>query len=158
MVHSSAKTGSFSSVFAVATVCSNASRSAGGSGVCACSRALSFLLYDSTSTGTEKCVRKMCLFLMVEGSIVIYTLIRNSVTGQAGVRKNWSFFFTTVPDIQVAILNEVTEGDSVWAELHFHGMQTDGKRHSTRGVTLQGIQADQITWARLYIETLQEPH
>ena len=80
-----------------------------------------------------------------------------SFTGQAGVRKNWSFFFTTVPDIQVEILNEVTEGDTVWAEVHFHGMQTDGKRHSTRGVTLQGIQADQIIWARLYIETVQEP-
>ena len=81
-----------------------------------------------------------------------------SFTGQAGVRKNWSFFFTTVPDIRVEILNEATEGDTVWAEVHIHGMQTDGKRHSTRGVTLQGIQADQIIWARLYIETVQEPH
>jgi len=33
-----------------------------------------------------------------------------SFTGQAGVRKNWTFFFTTVPDIQVEILNEATEG------------------------------------------------
>ena len=81
---------------------------------------------------------------------------RNFV-GQAGVRKNWSFFFTTIPDIQIGILGEVEEGDTVWAELHYHGTQTDGKKHAVRGVTLMGIQADQIIWARLYIETVQEP-
>jgi len=76
-------------------------------------------------------------------------------SGQEGVRKNWSFFFTTVPDIQVDILNEVEEGDTVWAELYYHGIQTDGKRFSVRGVTLLGIQADQIIWGRLYIEPVQ---
>jgi ketosteroid isomerase-like protein len=79
-------------------------------------------------------------------------------TGQAGVRKNWSFFFTTIPDIQIEILNEVAEGDTVWAELHYHGMQTDGKKFNVRGVTLSRIQADQIIWARLYIEPVQELH
>jgi len=77
-------------------------------------------------------------------------------TGQAGVRKNWSFFFTTVPDIQIEILGEVEEGDTIWAELHYHGMQTDGKRFTVKGVTLLGIQAGQIIWARLYIEPVQE--
>jgi ketosteroid isomerase-like protein len=79
---------------------------------------------------------------------------RNFV-GQAGVRKNWSFFFTTIPDIQIEILGQVEEGDTVWAELHFHGTQTDGKKYRVRGVTLQGIQADQISWTRLYIEPVQ---
>ena len=78
---------------------------------------------------------------------------RNFV-GQAGVWKNWNFFFTTIPDIQIDILGEVEEGDTVWAELLYHGTQTDGKKHAVRGVTLMGIQADQIIWARLYIETL----
>ena len=76
-------------------------------------------------------------------------------TGQEGVRKNWSFFFTTVPDIQVDILNEVEEGDTVWAELYYHGIQTDGKRFSIKGVTIQGIQDGQICQARLYIEPVQ---
>src|SRR5260370_1675475 len=58
-------------------------------------------------------------------------------TGQAGVRKNWSFFFTTIPGIQVDILHEVEERDMGWAELHYHGMQTDGKKFSVKGVTLQ---------------------
>jgi ketosteroid isomerase-like protein len=80
---------------------------------------------------------------------------RNFV-GPAGVRKNWSFFFTTMPDYQVEVLNEVVEGDTVWAELHFHGTLADGTKQSTRGVTLLGIRADQISWARLYIEEVKE--
>jgi ketosteroid isomerase-like protein len=79
-------------------------------------------------------------------------------TGRAGVRKNWSFFFTTVPDMQVDILNAVEEGDTVWAELHYRGMQTDSKKFTVKGVTMMGIQADQIIWARLYIEPVQESH
>jgi hypothetical protein len=76
--------------------------------------------------------------------------------GQAGVRKNWSFFFNSVPDIQIDILNEVEEGDTVWAELHYHGTQTDGTKFSVRGVTITGIQADKIAWTRLYIEPVEE--
>ncbi len=79
-------------------------------------------------------------------------------TGQAGVRKNWSFFFTTIPDIQIEILKEVEEGDTIWAELHYHGTQTDRKKFIVRGVTLTGIQADKIAWARLYIEPVEELH
>jgi hypothetical protein len=82
---------------------------------------------------------------------------RNFV-GSAGVRKNWSFFFTTIPDIQIEILGEVEEGDTIWAELHYHGTQTDGKKFNLRGVTLHGIQADQIIWGRLYIEPVEELH
>ena len=78
-------------------------------------------------------------------------------TGQAGVRNNWSYFFSTIPNIQVEILNEVAEGDTVWAELHYHGTQVDGKQFIVKGVTLSGISADQIIWARLYIEPVQEP-
>jgi len=81
---------------------------------------------------------------------------RNFV-GQTGVRKNWSFFFATMPDYQVEILSEAVEGDTLWAELHFHGTQVDGKKNLTRGVTLQGIAAGRINWARLYIETVPEP-
>src|SRR5205823_12009950 len=62
--------------------------------------------------------------------------------GPAGVRKNWSYFFTTIPDIRIEILGELEGGDTVWAELHYHGTQTDGKRFNVRGVVLVGIRAD----------------
>jgi ketosteroid isomerase-like protein len=80
---------------------------------------------------------------------------RNFV-GQAGVRKNWGFFFSTIPDIQADILSETTDGDTVWAELHIHGTHLDGKPHSTRGVTIQRMRDGLIVWARLYIETHSE--
>lgn len=78
--------------------------------------------------------------------------------GQAGVRKNWGFFFKTIPDIQADILSETVDGDTVWAELHIHGTRLDGKAHSTRGVTIQRIRDGLIVWARLYIETRSEPN
>jgi len=81
---------------------------------------------------------------------------RNFV-GQAGVRKNWSFFFSTMPDFQAEVLSKAVEGDTVWAELHYHGTQVDGKKQATRGVTISGIQGDQIVWSKLYIVTIQEP-
>jgi predicted ester cyclase len=81
---------------------------------------------------------------------------RNFV-GQAGVRKNWNFFFSTMPDYRVEILSEVVEKDTVWAELRFHGTQVDGMTHVTRGVTISGIEGNQIVWAKLYIETVLEP-
>ncbi len=74
-------------------------------------------------------------------------------TGQAGVRKNWSFLFATVPDMQIEILNEVAEGDTVCAELSYHGTQIDGKKHETLAVSIQGIAAGQIIWTRLYLGT-----
>lgn len=78
-------------------------------------------------------------------------------TGPEGVRKNWSFFFATMPDFQAETLSTVEAGDAVWAEMHMHGTQADGTKVSTRGVTLMRIHADRIVWARLYIETTQEP-
>jgi hypothetical protein len=74
-------------------------------------------------------------------------------TGSAGVRKNWNFFFSTMPDFQVDILSEAVEGDTVWAELYFHGTQGDGTKQITRGVSISGIQGEQIAWAKLYILT-----
>lgn len=76
-------------------------------------------------------------------------------TGQAGVRNNWRFFFTTIPDIQIEIVREVTQGETVWAELHYHGTQTDGKEFAVKGVTIAGIGVDQIIWARVYAEPVQ---
>lgn len=78
-------------------------------------------------------------------------------TGQAGVRKNWSFFFSTLPDMQVEVRSSVVEGDTVWAELAYYGTQNDGKKQVTRGVSISGITGEQIAWSKLYIVTAVEP-
>ena len=77
-------------------------------------------------------------------------------TGQAGVRKNWGFFFSTMPDFQVELLREAVEGETVWAELFFHGTQTDGAKRMMRGVNIMGIQSGKIAWGKLYQNTIQE--
>ena len=78
-------------------------------------------------------------------------------TGQAGVRKNWSFFFSTMPDFRAQVQRSVVEGDTVWAELSYYGTQADGKKQVTRGVTISGMQEGQIAWSKLYIVTSAEP-
>ncbi len=77
-------------------------------------------------------------------------------TGQAGVRKNWSFFFSAMPDFQTEVLSEAVEGDTVWAELLYHGTQVNGTKHVTRGVTISGIQGKQIAWSKLYIASVMK--
>jgi ketosteroid isomerase-like protein len=78
-------------------------------------------------------------------------------TGQAGVRKNWGFFFSTMPDFRVEILSEAAEGDTVWAELFFHGTQTDGTKRMMQGVNIMGMQSGKIAWGKLYQSTVQAP-
>jgi ketosteroid isomerase-like protein len=76
----------------------------------------------------------------------------HSLLENTGEFYKWTFFFTTIPDIQIEILGEVAEGDTVWAEVHYHATRTDGKKFTVPGVWLLGIQADQISWVRLYFE------
>src|SRR5258707_5848540 len=61
--------------------------------------------------------------------------LSRAFTGPGGVRKNWGYFFTAIPDIQADILSIVVEDDTVWAEIHFHGTAANGTPYSVRGVT-----------------------
>jgi hypothetical protein len=61
----------------------------------------SFLLYDSTSTGAEKYVRNMCLLFMVEGRLIIYTLIKNAVVSSAmRAREHAALLFTAIEQVK----------------------------------------------------------
>lgn len=76
--------------------------------------------------------------------------------GQAGVRKNWSAFFSTMPDFQVKILSEAVEGSTVWAELFFHGTRADGAEQMMQGVSIMEIQAEKIARGKLYQSLVRE--
>ena len=76
-------------------------------------------------------------------------------TGQAGVRKNWGAFFSTMPDFRVEILSEAVEGNTVWSELSFHGTRTDGAKQMMQGVNIMRIQGEQIVWGKLYQNVVQ---
>lgn len=75
--------------------------------------------------------------------------------GREQVRKNWAAIFGNVPDLQSALLHWATAGETVWAEWRWHGTRRDGAPFDMRGVTLFGVEQDQIVWARLYMEPVQ---
>ena len=77
--------------------------------------------------------------------------------GQPGVRKNWSAFFSAMSDFRIEILSEAVEGDTVWAELFFHGTQADGTKMMMQGVNIMGMQSGKIAWGKLYQSPVQAP-
>ena len=76
--------------------------------------------------------------------------------GRDQVRKNWSTIFDDIPDFQSELLRSAVAGDIAWAEWHWFGTRRDGTRLELRGVTIFGIQADQIRRGSLYMEPVQE--
>jgi ketosteroid isomerase-like protein len=72
--------------------------------------------------------------------------------GIEDARKNWSTMFHTIPDFHSELLRSAVEGDTAWAEWHWFGTHRHGSQFGMRGVIIFGIQADQIEWARLYME------
>jgi ketosteroid isomerase-like protein len=75
--------------------------------------------------------------------------------GQDQMRKNWAQIFGAVSDVEARLLRIGVEAETVWAEWDWRGTRRDGAAFAMRGVTIQGIQQDQITWVRLYMEAVQ---
>jgi ketosteroid isomerase-like protein len=75
--------------------------------------------------------------------------------GHAQLRRNWTEIFALVPDIQAELLQTVEAGEAVWAEWEWTGTNRTGQPYLARGVTIQGVRDDRITWTRLYIEPVQ---
>ncbi len=76
--------------------------------------------------------------------------------GREQVRKNWSAFFTSMPDFHSDLLDSATVEETLWAEWRWSGTRADGTRLEMRGMTIFGIQDDQIAWGRLYMEPVDE--
>jgi hypothetical protein len=75
--------------------------------------------------------------------------------GSDQVQTNWAAVFVGVPDFRAELLRSAHQGDTGWAEWHWHGTRTDGSRLAMRGVTIFGIRDDRIVWGRLYLEDVQ---
>ena len=75
--------------------------------------------------------------------------------GRAQVRRNWEQIFAAVPDLTVEVLLSV-DGDTVWSEWEMRGTRRDGAQHLMRGVVIFGVDGDEATWARFYLEPVQE--
>jgi len=75
--------------------------------------------------------------------------------GRAQVRKNWEQIFAAVPDI-TAQVRWVAEGNEAWSEWEMSGTRRDGSPHLMRGVVIFGVEDGQASWARFYLEPVQE--
>jgi hypothetical protein len=68
------------------------------------------------------------------------------------VAKNWAKVFADVPDFRSDLVRSASDGDSGWAEWHWHGTRPDGTRMDLRGVSIFGVRVDRIAWGRLYMD------
>ncbi len=75
--------------------------------------------------------------------------------GRAQVRRNWEQIFAGVPDI-TAQVRWIADEQSVWSEWEMRGRRLDGSPHLMRGVVIFGVEHGQATWARFYLEPVDE--
>lgn len=71
--------------------------------------------------------------------------------GRAQVRRNWEQILAAVPDLQ-ATVTWIADEHSVWSEWEMRGVRRDGVPHLMRGVVIFGVDGDEASWARFYLE------
>jgi ketosteroid isomerase-like protein len=76
--------------------------------------------------------------------------------GREQVRENWGGTFQEVLDFRADLLRSAVTGDTTWSEWEWYGTRKDGSRLEMRGVILMGVQEGRITWARLYMEFVEQ--
>jgi ketosteroid isomerase-like protein len=79
-----------------------------------------------------------------------------SFTGREQVRRNWEQIFAGIPDVTAKVLRSAINGDEVWSEWEHRGTRPDGSAHVMRGVVIFGASHGLLTWARFYLEPVQE--
>jgi ketosteroid isomerase-like protein len=77
-------------------------------------------------------------------------------TGRDQVRRNWEQIFAHVPDVSARVLRQTSDGDTVWSEWEMRGTRRDGTPHLMRGVILFGVTQGRASWARFYLEPVQD--
>lgn len=75
--------------------------------------------------------------------------------GRPQVRKNWEHIFAAVPDI-TAKVRWIADAEAVWSEWEMRGTRRDGLPHLMRGVVIFGVERGEATWARFYLEPVEE--
>jgi ketosteroid isomerase-like protein len=79
-----------------------------------------------------------------------------SFTGREQVRANWEQIFAAIPDVACDVLRCAVGGDTVWSEWEHRGTRPDGTPHLMRGVVIFGVSDGLASWARFYLEPVQE--
>jgi hypothetical protein len=71
--------------------------------------------------------------------------------GKEQVRKNWSGMFESYPDFEAELLRHSSDGDVLWSEWYWSATGL-----TMAGIILMGVKEDRISWARLYMEAVEE--
>jgi ketosteroid isomerase-like protein len=79
-----------------------------------------------------------------------------SFVGRDQVRKNWAQIFAGVPDVRAEVLRCAEDGDTAWSEWEHRGTRPDGSAHVMRGVVIFGVEDGLASWARFYLEPVQD--
>jgi ketosteroid isomerase-like protein len=75
--------------------------------------------------------------------------------GREQVRTNWSRIFAGVPDVVATTVRSAASDGVVWSEWELRGTRRDGEPHLMRGVIIFGVDGDQASWARFYLEPVE---
>jgi len=68
------------------------------------------------------------------------------------VRANWSALLEAITDFHSEVPRAASDGDVVFAEVHWTGTKADGSQLDERGVVIFGVRGDRIAWGRLYVD------
>jgi SnoaL-like domain len=79
-----------------------------------------------------------------------------SFTGRDQVRRNWEQILGFVSDIRATVLRASVQDGVIWSEWEHRGTRRDGTPHAMRGVIIFGVEDEVISWARFYLEPVQE--
>jgi ketosteroid isomerase-like protein len=77
-------------------------------------------------------------------------------TGRGQVRANWTQLFAGVPDLRAVVLRSAAAAGTLWSEWEMSGTRRDGSRHLMRGVIIFGVTSGRASWARFYLEPVQD--
>jgi ketosteroid isomerase-like protein len=75
--------------------------------------------------------------------------------GRAQVRRNWEQIFAAVPNLS-ADVTWIADENTVWSEWEMRGTRPDGATHLMRGVVIFGLDGREASWARFYLEPVEE--
>jgi ketosteroid isomerase-like protein len=76
--------------------------------------------------------------------------------GSDQVRANWTAVFSGVQDFRAELVATAVDAETLWSEWRWSGTHEDGSRLEMAGVIILGVQRGRITWARLYVEPVDE--
>jgi ketosteroid isomerase-like protein len=78
------------------------------------------------------------------------------VRGRLEVRESWAEILGDVPDMQVEVPAAVRDGDTIWSEWRMFGTARSGSPLEIRGVMIFGVRDGRVSWARTYLEPVEQ--